>query len=236
MPFFEDVNFALVNAADNTKKAYFDASNLTTNTESTIKLPATGASVAVTIAALEISQTFTDVQVFDDSATATAPVQISLGNTAANQYAATINDVTNANSGSVGIPVAGITGAREWLFPDASGTIALLAAVINAAAQTADIAASSTGAVPGAFYRVSYTLATSTADVTAGAVTVTFAYTDDAGATTTASMSLPLAALGRTTGSFVTYLASGQLTYATTHTGVFGSAAYTLRVRVDALG
>lgn len=94
--------------------------------------------------------------------------------------------------------------------------------------QTADIGATNlTNAGTAGEYRISYCLLDTTADVTAGIVTLTFAWTDAAGATTKTD-TINLAALGRSQGVFYLQLASGNVTYATTHTGIFGTAAYAL--------
>jgi hypothetical protein len=65
-------------------------------------------------------------------------------------------------------------------------------------------------------YRIGYSLQCTTLDAGAISVLVTFAFTDGAGATTVVSATLPLTALGRTSGVFYLQLASGNLTYATT--------------------
>lgn len=101
-------------------------------------------------------------------------------------------------------------------------------------AKTGDIAATPfTEATPGALYRVNYYLETVVADGAAGAVTLTFAFTDDAGATTIASSALSLAAQGRTSGIVLVRLASGSLTYAITHTGSYGTATYSVQIVLE---
>jgi hypothetical protein len=129
----------------------------------------------------------------------------------------------------------GIANINTQRFQDASGVLPLIGAEVNATAQTADIASTDTGVLAGRFYRVNYSLCTTTADALAGTATVTFTYTDDVGSTSTAATALTLTLTGKRTGSFVTYLASGTLNYAVSHTGSFGSAQYALRVRVDTL-
>lgn len=116
-----------------------------------------------------------------------------------------------------------------------SGTAANLATagiptVTNVALtnQSADIATANLATVAG-LYLVSYSLQDTTADLTAGAVVLTISYTDGAGATTSTATQV-LTGLGRQSGSIYLQLASGNLTYATTHTGLFGTAAYALYI------
>lgn len=112
-----------------------------------------------------------------------------------------------------------------------------LMARINQTAKTADIASANlTDTCPAAMYRINWVLECTTADAAAGAVTVNFAWTDDVGATTGASSAQALTATGRTEGSIRVYLASGNITYSTTHTGSYGTSQYALRVRVECLG
>lgn len=110
-----------------------------------------------------------------------------------------------------------------------------LATVTNVSltAQAADIAATNLATVAG-LYRVSYSLQDTTSDVTAGAVTLTLAFTDGAGSTSTTAVQT-LTGLGRQSGSIYLQLASGNLTYATTHTGLFGTAKYALYISVERL-
>jgi hypothetical protein len=99
--------------------------------------------------------------------------------------------------------------------------------------QGADIAPANLATVAG-LYRVSYSLQDTTADITAGAVTLTISYTDGAGATTDTAVQV-LTGTGRTKGSIYVQLASGNLTYATTHTGIFGTAKYALYITTERL-
>ncbi len=102
---------------------------------------------------------------------------------------------------------------------------------VSLTGQAADIATVTLASTAG-LYRVSYSLQDTTADVTAGAVVLTLSYTDGAGATTnTATQSL--VGVGRQAGSVYLQLASGNLTYATTHTGLFGTATYALYITVE---
>lgn len=101
--------------------------------------------------------------------------------------------------------------------------------------QGADITTTNfaSGGVAGT-YRVSYSLQDTTSDITAGAVTLTIAYTDGAGATTTTANQV-LTGTGRTSGSIYLQLASGNVTYAVAHTGIFGSAKYALYLTLERL-
>lgn len=105
--------------------------------------------------------------------------------------------------------------------------------VVNLTGQTADIGTTNcTNANVAGLYRVSAYLSDTTADVLAGAVILTFTWTDDVGSTTQ-TLTQVLTGTGRTEAIFLLYLASGNLTYATTHTGIIGTAAYAVRFVVE---
>ncbi len=97
-------------------------------------------------------------------------------------------------------------------------------------AQSADIAdtAFANSGTPGT-YRVSVYLEDTTADITAGTVTVNVKYTDDEAARTDSAGPVALT-LVTNKASAVIYarLASGSVTYGVTHTGSFKTATYAL--------
>ena len=108
---------------------------------------------------------------------------------------------------------------------------------VNRTNQSAVIASTKlTDTTSSGYYVVSYTIETTTADVTAGTIQFQIGYTDDVGATTQAGAALILTATGRDRGSFQVYLASGNITYQTNLTGIIGSSRYALRGRVAFLG
>jgi len=116
--------------------------------------------------------------------------------------------------------------------PPATGAIGK----VDLTGQTGDIASTKlTDTTPAGQYLIHCVLEDTAADVTAGVATVTFSWTDDAGATTQ-TVTQTLAAAGRSALSFPLYLASGNITYAVTHTGIFGASQYALRVRAAFLG
>lgn len=95
--------------------------------------------------------------------------------------------------------------------------------------KSADIADTAFAVNTAGLYRISYYMLDTTADLTAGAVTLNIKYTDDAASRTQSSSPVVLTATTAfTQGSFVTRLASGTETYGVTHTGIFGSAKYAL--------
>lgn len=111
------------------------------------------------------------------------------------------------------------------------------AARVNLTAQAADIAATNIlGTAVTGMYMIHAVLEDTTADATAGILTVTFGWTDDVGATTDATLTQALTGTGRSRLAFPLYLASGNITYATTHTGIYGAAQYALRIRAEFLG
>lgn len=78
-------------------------------------------------------------------------------------------------------------------------------------------------------YLLSYSVIDTTSDLTAGAITLTIAYTDEAGATTKTANQV-LTGTGRTDGVVYIRLSSGNISYAISHTGIFGSAKYALYI------
>jgi len=109
---------------------------------------------------------------------------------------------------------------------------------VDLTAQVADIATTALSSTPPAgVYEVEVYLMTTTADAAAGTLTVTIGWTDNVGATTSTPITLfSLAATGRTTGRQIVRIASGNLTYAVTITGGYGTSAYAIYARVVALG
>jgi hypothetical protein len=138
--------------------------------------------------------------------------------------------------------------ARTQKFPNTDGTFVIVGndppAVASGAlgkvdltVQGADIGSTNlSNSPPAGMYLITAVLEDTTADLTAGIVTVTFAWTDDAGATTDATLTQTLTGTGRSNLSLPIYVASGDISYSTGHTGIFGTAKYALRIRVLALG
>jgi hypothetical protein len=118
----------------------------------------------------------------------------------------------------------------------ATGSGSGILGAINVTAKTADIASANiVASAPAGFYRISYVLADTTADGAAGSVILTISWTDDVGATTATATQI-LTGTGRVSGTVPLYLASGNIMYATTHTGSYGTAQYALRIRAEFLG
>jgi hypothetical protein len=104
--------------------------------------------------------------------------------------------------------------------------------------QGADIAATAfANSATAGTYRCSYYFEDTTSDVTAGAVTLTVAFTDAIGATTVTSVPVVLTGLStlRTSGVFFIQNASGNITYAVGHTGIYGVAKYALYACLERL-
>lgn len=105
--------------------------------------------------------------------------------------------------------------------------------VVQLTTQSADIGSTTLVSTAG-LYRVSYYLVDTTSAVGAGAVTVTIGWTDAGGAKTAVSSSVLLT--GTTSfaqGTVFVQLASGNLTYLTSHTGIFSTAKYALYLSVE---
>lgn len=101
--------------------------------------------------------------------------------------------------------------------------------------QSADIGSTNfTNAGAAGMYRLNYVLEDTTADLTAGTITLTVSWTDGAGATTATANQI-LTGLGRASGVLYLELASGNVSYATSHTGIFGTSKYALHMSLERL-
>lgn len=82
-------------------------------------------------------------------------------------------------------------------------------------------------------YRVLAVLQCTTADVTAGTITLTIGWTDRVGATTTTLAQL-LTAVGRNEGDHTLQIAADtNITYALAVTGIYGTAAYAVEIKLE---
>ncbi len=95
-------------------------------------------------------------------------------------------------------------------------------------AQAADIADTNfTNAGTVGEYRISYYILDTTSDITAGAVTLNIKFNDGTAARTISSAAVVLTATTAFAQSIIyARLGSGNVTYGTTHTGIFGTAQY----------
>jgi len=83
-------------------------------------------------------------------------------------------------------------------------------------------------------YRINYYLVDTANDLTAGTVSAIFTYVDDSGAQNEISPPMVLTTLGANqSGSFVVESASGNITYATNHTGIFATAKYSFYTSIE---
>lgn len=119
---------------------------------------------------------------------------------------------------------------KTFTFPNWNGTFIVKTDSKSLTGQTADITTTNFTNGGVGQYQLNYVLIASSADLTAGAIQATFAWVDDAGSTSATSASLILTALGRTSGTINLQRASGNITYAVAHTGIFGTATYSLYV------
>lgn len=136
-------------------------------------------------------------------------------------------------------PAASITGTLP-LANGGTGSTTLLGAgiisIVNTVSLTGQVADITTTnlTTTGNLLRVSYSLQDTAADITAGAVVLTISYTDGAGATTSTATQV-LTGTGRQSGTIYIQRASGNVTYATSHTGLFGTAQYALYITTELL-
>lgn len=171
------------------------------------------------------------------TATPTAKVHIGAGTTAANTAPLKLTSGTNLTTAEAG--AAEYDGSYFYLtHGDAVRTLVpSQRGAVNATAQAAAIGATTLYTPPAAgYYVVHYTLEDTTADVTAGTIQFQVNYTDDIGATNQTGAALAMTATGRDRGSFQIWSNSGAITYQTNLVGIFGTARYALRVRLESLG
>lgn len=151
-------------------------------------------------------------------------------------------NLTNGVSGSLPVGNGGLsdftaTNSTGAMFFDGTNIVTYGINTVAATGQIADIASTNLITSPTAgVYRVSYYLTDTTAAVGAGTVTVTFGWTDAGAAKTQASASIVLTTTGNTgftQGTIVMQVASGHITYNTTHTGIFSTAQYALYMSVE---
>lgn len=106
---------------------------------------------------------------------------------------------------------------------------------VRLAAQTADIVDTVLTSTAG-LYRVQVWLLDTVGDLTAGAVIAHIKFNDGAAARDRTVGPVVLTTVtGEADGEFLVRLASGNLTYGVTHTGIFGSAQYALDVNLERL-
>lgn len=153
-------------------------------------------------------------------------------------------------SGAVGrvgvLDFESLTDTRNFSFQDKTGTLAHLDDIptgtisktdtVSSPAQGADIADTALSVSAPGLFRISYYMLDTTADLTAGAVTLNIKFTDDVAARSVNSSPVVLTATsGFTQGTIIANLQSGSLTYGVTHTGIFGSATYALYLTCEEL-
>jgi hypothetical protein len=242
---FSDNYFNVYNETDPSKLLAFSAALIAAGVRATLRSPATLGSANYTLVLSETTNAFTDQQSILDSG---GPCLI-LKSTQVSGGGVFLSIEDTVSGFAIGMegPGSGISANRGQAVLDSSGAYPLVGNTgdppvagrtgkVNRTAQTADIASTKlTDTCPAGMYRVSYVIEDTTADVTAGIVTLTISWTDDVGATT-ATATQTLATTGRQAGVVTLYLASGNITYATTHSGTIGSAQYALRMRCEYLG
>lgn len=161
--------------------------------------------------------------------------------------------MTGATSGTVTTTVAATAGTWTFTLPTSGGTSGYLlqtdgsgitswvqssynTQVVSLTSQTADIGSTNLTTTGNGLYRLAYYLVDTTADALAGAVRLNVTYTDAGASQTQQSATVLLTTLGAfTQGEFIIQLASGNIAYSTSHTGIFGTAAYNLYMTLERL-
>ena len=134
--------------------------------------------------------------------------------------------------------VLNLSGAPVVVGDDAPAVASGSLGKVDSTAQVADVTTTNLSNTPPAgVYEVEVYLLCTTADVTAGTLTVTLGWTDGVGATTSTPITaFTLASTGRTSGRQLMQVASGNITYAVAITGGYGTSQYEIYVRTVALG
>ncbi len=138
----------------------------------------------------------------------------------------TLNKLGGSGNQVVTVDNAGVLGTASASTIDGS---------ISLTAQNTDLGPSNVVTAPTGLYRVSYYLLNSTADLTAGAVTVTFGYNNGSGQTVASAPLVLTSAGGFIEGEFMAEIASGNLTYTVSHSGLFGTATYDIHITAEKL-
>lgn len=145
------------------------------------------------------------------------------------------------------------TTVRDWKWEDVPGSMVVVGndadppatdaiGKVSRTAQAAAIAATNlTNSTPAGFYQVNFYASTTTANALDGTIAFQINYTDRVGATnqvTAGTLTLAALSTGATAlkGTFVLYLASGNITYQTNLTGAQTTSRYALEVRGTFLG
>lgn len=146
--------------------------------------------------------------------------------------------ITVTNSGARNYGLGNIAGNVVIVGDDPPGVAGGSLGKVDLTAQTANIGATNLSSTPPAgLYEVEAYLLTTTADAAAGTLAVNIAWTDGVGATNVNVIAgHVLTATGRTTGSALCQVASGDISYAVTVTGGYGTSAYAVYLRVKHLG
>lgn len=134
---------------------------------------------------------------------------------------------TTVSAGSSGDIFTSTGTGTLWQSRLAAGT-PVIADTKSLPNQSADITTTNfANASTAGLYEVDYVLEDTTSALAAGSVVLTIAWTDGAGATTSTATQL-LTGVGRVSGHIAIELASGAISYATSHTGIFSTAKYAL--------
>lgn len=177
---------------------------------------ATGSITSAQLATSLTDETGSGVAVFATSPTIVTPIIAKLANLTTNGFVKT-------------------SGGDGTLSVDTS-TYLPKTSTVSATGQSADIGSTNLTTTGAGLYRLAYYLLDSSADLTAGAIRLNVAYTDAAAAQTAQSATVALTILGTfTSGEIIIQLASGNIAYSTTHTGIFGTATYNLYMTLERL-
>lgn len=186
----------------------------------------------LTSGSISVSSGATNVQLQDAAAT-TKRMSFDLSG----MTAAVTNVLKVLGSAARTFTVPNLTGQFVLVGDDPPAVAAGALGKVDLTAQAAAIGSTNlTNGAAAGLYRVSYSIATTTADVTAGTIQFQANYTDVIGATNQPGAALVLTATGRDRGTFVVQLSSGELSYQTNLVGIIGTAAYAIYVRVEFLG
>lgn len=196
----------------------------------TLTLGNSGASIGVVIpSSLTLTNALTVANGGTGLATATAYAVLCGGTTATGAH---------QSIASVGTSGQALTSNGVGALPTFQTSFPTRVANIALTGRTANIGTTTLFTPPATgVYRVSVYLFDSVADATAGTVSATITYTDNSQAQSLSTSSIILATLGASTNStfFFEATSGNAISYSTTHTGIFGAAAYDLYITCERL-
>lgn len=243
---FDDSLFSIFNHASNTKKIALSAASITAGNTRTLTVP----DASGTIACKDVAQTFTADQKFDNSVSGLNPT-ILTANSGGDAFMI-VADAAAPGTNSLTISYNGVLSGNTILnFPTSGSVVSTTASAsltsksitsitnINLTSQSADKTTTNLtlGITQSSIYQVSAYLECVATDAGASPIKLTLGWTDDNGAQSVDVITnVVLTATGFKNVTYPVFRASGNISYAVTGGGTYGTARWTLRLRALAMG